>query len=66
MKGFIKITDINQNDHYLNINYITKFSPLNEDYDGKTMLYVSGNEKITRIQTNTTAEEIVGMIDLAN
>ena len=66
MKGFIKITDINQNEHYLNINYIMKFSPLNEDYDGKTMLYVSGNDKITRIQTNTTSEEIVDMIDLAN
>ncbi|MEP6804660.1 MAG: hypothetical protein ABI892_09060 [Flavobacterium sp.] len=66
MKGFIKVTDINNQEHYLNINYIMKFSPLNKDYDGKTMVYVHGNEKITIIQSNNTVEEIIEMIDLAS
>lgn len=66
MKGFIKITDVNDQEHYLNINYITRFCPLDEGHEGKTVFYLSGNEKLTRIQTNNTSEEIVDMIDLAN
>lgn len=66
MKGFIKITDVNQYDHYLNINHIVKFNPLNEEYDGNTIIYLAGGQNVVTIQTLSTIEEIVDMIDLAS
>lgn len=32
MKGFIKITDVSTNEHYINVDYIIKFSPTNEGH----------------------------------
>ncbi|OXB03713.1 hypothetical protein [Flavobacterium pectinovorum] len=66
MKGFIKITDVNQYDYYLNINHILRFAPLNEDYDGNTIIYLAGGEKVVSIQTFAKVEEIVDIIALAN
>jgi hypothetical protein len=36
MKGFIKITEVNQNDNYY--IHIVKFNLLNEDYDGNAIM----------------------------
>lgn len=66
MKGFIKITDVNDQEHYLNITHVIKFNPLNEDYDGNTIIYLAGGDRVVTIQTSTTPEEVVDMIDLAN
>jgi hypothetical protein len=65
MKGFIKVSDLNNQDYYLNIIYIVQFITLNEEYDGETMVYVTGGANVSRIQTNSTVKEIVDMIDLA-
>jgi hypothetical protein len=66
MKGFIKITDVNQYENYLNINHIVKFNPLNGDYDGNTIIYLAGGQNVVTIQTSTTPEEVIDMIDLAS
>lgn len=65
MKGFIKITDMHDQEHYLNINHIIKFNPLNEDYDGNTIIYLAGGDRVVTIQTSATPEEVIDMIDLA-
>jgi len=65
MKGFIKVSDLSNQDYYLNISYIVQFITLNEEYDGETMVYVTGGANVSRIQTNSTVKEIVDMIDLA-
>jgi len=66
MKKFIKITDTNNHEHYLNVDYILKFHPLNEKYNGNTMIFLGGGEKVVTIQTSTTCEEIIDMIELTN
>lgn len=65
MKGFIKITDVREQEHYLNLAYILKFVPV-LNANGNTVIYIVGLEKVTKIYTNTTAEEIADMIDLAS
>jgi len=64
MKGFIKITDLHEQEHYLNIDYILKFDPLINS-NGNTVIHIVGLEKVSKLYTKTTAEEIVDMIDLA-
>lgn len=68
MKGFIKITDTNQKDHYLNTHYIIKFTPIYGDSIGATRIYVFENQEDTlrKITTTTTPEEVLDMINLAN
>lgn len=65
MKGFIKITDVNKQDHYLNVDYLVKFSPTSEGHDGKTFIWIVGTQSPTIFQTDSTPEEIADMIDLA-
>lgn len=64
MKGFIKITDLHDQEHYLNLAYILKFEPL-KNSSASTVLFVLGLENAHKLYTKTTAEEIVDMIDLA-
>lgn len=64
MKGFIKVTDLNGQQYYLNTNYIVQFIPLTEDHDGNAMITVTGTTTVSEIHTSTTAEEIAYMINL--
>jgi hypothetical protein len=66
MKGFIKITDIHQREHYLNIKYIIKFNTTSEGYEGNTVLVINKVISTATIQTTTTPEEVADMINLAN
>jgi hypothetical protein len=67
MKGFIKITDVNEQEEYLNIDYIIKFMPiLNEEYKGNAIIYIAFGEKVSTLQTELTPEEIAVIIDLAS
>jgi len=65
MKGFIKITDVNNQEHYLNIDYIAKFSSTSEGHEGKAFIWLVGTQSATIYQTDSTPEEIVDMIELA-
>lgn len=65
MKGFIKITDVREQEHYLNLDYILKFVPV-LNANANAVIYIVGLEKVTKIYTKTTAEEIVDMIDLVS
>ena len=65
MKGFIKITDVNKQELYLNVDYISRFSPTSEGHEGKTFIWVVGTQKTTLFQTDSAPEEIADMIDLA-
>lgn len=65
MKGFIKITDLNDRDHYLNIAYILKFVPV-INANANASIYIVGLEKTSKLYTMTTVEEIIDMIELAN
>jgi hypothetical protein len=66
MKGFIKIADVHQREHYINIDYIIKFTTASEGHEGNTILVINKIKESTTIQTTTTCEEVVDMIDLAN
>ena len=66
MGCFIKIIDTKEKEHYLNVNYILKFNPLSEGYDGNTVLYLGGGEKVFTVQTTSTSEEIIDMINIAS
>ncbi|MBC7847254.1 MAG: hypothetical protein H7Y10_12255 [Flavobacterium sp.] len=61
MKGFIKITDVRENIHYLNVNHIINFGPVSANLAGNTIIKTTTEE----IQTSTTSEEVVDMIDLS-
>lgn len=66
MKGFIKIIDTSDNEHYINISYIIKFEPAEQEgIYGKTAISIRGYKIPYTIATKTTPEEIVDMIDLA-
>ena len=62
MKGFIKVTDTSERVHFLNVRYIIKFTPTNQNFVGNTIITTS----LETIQTTTTPEEIVDMIQLSN
>lgn len=66
MKDFIKVIDVNEEEHYLNINFIIRFTTISEDYKGNTIIYLQGTQKSISIQTNSTPQEVVDMIDLAS
>ncbi|WP_343695474.1 hypothetical protein [Flavobacterium sp.] len=65
MKGFIKITDLHDREHYLNLAYILKFEPV-ENANANSAIFIVGLEKVTKLYTKTTAEEIADMIALAS
>lgn len=67
MKGFIKIVDVNEKEHYLNTHYIIKFTPIYENSTGATRIYVFENQEDTlrKIITAATPEEVLDMINLA-
>lgn len=65
MKGFIKVTGINEMEQYLNIDYIIKFGGLNEDYEGNSIIYIKFGEKVSSLQTKSTIDEVVNMIKIA-
>ncbi|WP_276379894.1 hypothetical protein [Flavobacterium sp. H4147] len=65
MKGFIKITDMRKDDHYLNVDYIVKISRTGNGHAGSSFIWVVGTEKPTIFQTDSTPEEIIEMINLA-
>lgn len=65
MKGFIKIIDVNNDVHYLNVDYLVKFAPTSEGHEGKTFIWVVGTQSPTIFQTDSTPEEIENMIKLA-
>ena len=60
MGGFIKIIDTNERVHYLNVNYIISFKPTSEILAGNTIIKTTTEE----IQTSTTPEEVMDMINL--
>jgi hypothetical protein len=65
MKGFIKIKDINQVEQFINIDYVIKFGGLNEDYEGKSILYIKFGEKVSTLQSESTVDEIIELINSA-
>lgn len=62
MKRFIKITDISNNIHFLNVDYIIKFSPSSAGSRVNTRIYLTTNDDI---YTSSTTDEIVDMINIS-
>ncbi|AWA30973.1 hypothetical protein HYN48_13285 [Flavobacterium magnum] len=60
MKGFIKVIDVNDKEHFLNIDYIIKFTPTGQAHRGNAIVTTVSET----IQTTTTVDEIVDMIKL--
>ncbi|WP_394760044.1 hypothetical protein [Flavobacterium sp.] len=60
MKGFIKVIDVNDKEHFLNIDYIIKFTPTGQTLRGNAIVTTVSET----IQTTTTVDEIVDMIKL--
>jgi hypothetical protein len=60
MKGFIKVIDINDKVHHLNIDYIIEFMPSGQAHRGNAIIITTNST----IQTTTTVNEIVDMINL--
>jgi hypothetical protein len=65
MTGFIKITDVQNRVHYINVNHIIKFTTADARATSNTIIRIIGGDNTTAIQTSTTPEEIMDMIDLA-
>lgn len=66
MKGFIKIIDVRNTQHYVNINYIIEFIPTSEGHEGNAFIQIKFGEKVSTLQTPSTCEEIADMINSAS
>ncbi len=65
MKGFIKVVDVQDKEHYINVNQIIKFSPADKRLTANSIIRIVGGDNTSAIQTSSTCEEIVDMIELA-
>lgn len=66
MKGFIKVVDLRDKEHYINVAHIIKFSPVDPSFQGTTNIRITGGDNTTSIVTESIIDEIVSMIESAN
>jgi len=65
MKGFIKVIDIQDKEHYINVNQIIKFAPADQRLSGNSTIRIVGGDNTSSIQTSSTCDEIMDMVELA-